>query len=116
MRPIITIPTKKQIIDIIRKHHLVKYSGKIINLYLIGSFCRGNQHNDSDVDILVHVPAANGFDDDSYTELNRKKLRDYFINNNIHGKCDKVHPQWFGRRLDIYFTFSERKEDCIKLN
>lgn len=84
-------------------------------MYVVGSFCRGNPHKESDIDILLYVNKRNGFDDESFTELNRKKTRDYFAKNGIKSKCDYIHPMYKGRRIDIYFTFNKRTSDCIRI-
>lgn len=96
-------------------HPLFQFKGKVKEMYIVGSFCRGNPHPESDIDILLWVNPRFGYTDDSFTELQRKPIRDYFMKHKIQGKKDDAHPNYRSRRLDIYFTFDKRTTDCIKL-
>jgi hypothetical protein len=37
------------------------------------------------------------------------------MQNNIQGKADHIHPQWNGRRIDIYFTYDASTETRPKI-
>lgn len=99
------IPTKNEIVDILRKHPLIKLRERVKNAYLIGSFSFGKQHVESDVDIMLEVVPKKGYTSDELEEKYRNPLRQYFMKHNIREKNDSIHPQWMGRRIDLYFTY-----------
>lgn len=112
----IIIPVKKEIIDVIKNHKLIKYKGKVINAYLVGSHAKGTPRDDSDIDIVLQIPVQKDYSEEDFTKLKRKALQDYFMKNNIVGKADHIHPNYKGKRVDVYFTYKELKEgESVKL-
>lgn len=45
----------------------------------------------------------------------RFSLRQFFVTNGIKGKMDSVHPQWCGRRVDLYITYNADLEKRPKI-
>lgn len=78
--------------------------------YLVGSFATGTQNADSDVDILLEVQERQGVPALELEDSYRHALRQYFVTHNIRGKDDGVHPQWCGRRVDVYMTYDASQE------
>lgn len=114
--PMVALPTQKQIVAILRAHKLVKLREKVKRAFLVGSFSKGLQHADSDVDILLEVEPSSEFPDALKLEdWYRRLLRQYFVKNQIRGKMDSVHPQWDGRRVDLYFTYDADTERRPKI-
>lgn len=111
----IDIPTKGEIRKVIAEHPLVGFIGKVKRAFLVGSFAKGSPHDESDVDILFEVPPRKGMTSDELEEKYRQKLRQHFVKNNIRGKADHVHPQWNGRRVDLYFTYDADAETRPKV-
>lgn len=99
------LPTKREIVKVLRRHPLIRLKGKVKRAYLVGSFSCGREHAESDVDILLEVESVQGYTDLELTDFYRRKLRQYFVSHNIRGKADSVHPQWEGRRVDLYLTY-----------
>jgi predicted nucleotidyltransferase len=99
------LPTVRDIKQILATHPLYRYRGAIKAAYLVGSFARNKAHATSDVDIVLIVPPRQGYTPDEFTEKMRQPLRRYFMQHDIQGKHDAVHPQWDGRRMDIYFEY-----------
>lgn len=99
-------PTLEDVRGIV-SHPLVNYRSSVLGAHLVGSFAAGKAHEHSDVDLLVHVPEQPGFaDDESLTEYMRSRLRQYVVQNDLRTpqECHPYHPQWQGRRVDLYFT------------
>lgn len=109
------LPGEQEIISILRHHPLMVYRGSVIGAYVVGSFYRGDFRPDSDIDILLWVPKQEGFDDQSFTEFNRRRIQNYFMKNKIMGKADHVHPQFKNRRVDVYFTFNKPTNNCVEI-
>jgi hypothetical protein len=105
----IALPTKSEIVDIVKKHPLMMYKGKVIDAYVVGTGASGQLRPDSDFDIVLQVPPQKGMTAQQFTEYNRRKLQQYFVDNNISSD-DSVHPQWQGRRVDVYFTYEPPTE------
>lgn len=112
-------PTQSEITKILRAHPLLKLREKVVQAFVVGSFAKeqlglGKTHAESDVDILLEVieqpgqPA--GYTDKDLEDSYRNALRGYFMKNNIRGKMDSVHPQWMGRRVDVYMTYNASTE------
>lgn len=108
------LPTKNEVLDILKSHPLVKFNGKVLNMCIVGSYAAGKQTDRSDIDILIKVPRRK-ISSDELEEKYRNKLRSYFIKNNIKGIAEHVHPNYNGKRIDIYFTYEDRDNNCIKL-
>lgn len=103
-------PSQLEILSVLRKHKLIKLKENVGRAFLVGSFCTGKNHVDSDVDILLEVANTQGLTTQELEDQYRVALRSYFMTNNIRGKCDAVHPQWQGRRVDLYFTYDAASE------
>lgn len=114
--PVIELPTLAQIQRILRQHPLVKLREKVLRGYLVGSFAKGNAHAASDVDILLEVRPHPAFPRSAdLEEYYRRGLQQYFVTHRIRGKDDSVHPQWAGRRVDLYFTYAADAETRPKI-
>jgi hypothetical protein len=85
------------------------YKGKVIDAYVVGTGASGQLRPDSDFDIVLQVPPQKGMTAQEFTEYNRRKLQQYFVDNNI-ASDDSIHPQWQGRRVDVYFTYDAPTE------
>lgn len=106
----IKLPTVAEITSILRNHKLVKNIGKVKNAYIIGSFAKGTQNEHSDVDVLLEIVPIKNYSAEEYTEKKRALIQEHFMKNNIWGPDDSVHPQWNGRRIDLYFTYDASLE------
>jgi len=103
-------PSKPEIVEVLRRHPLIRLREDVLNAYLVGSFCTGNQNPQSDVDVLLEVAPRKDLSAADLEERYRQPLRQYFVTNNIRGKDDSIHPQWCGRRVDVYFTYDASEE------
>lgn len=99
------IPSQREIVAILRKHKLVKLREQVKRAYLVGSFAKGCPHENSDVDILLEVAPKQGVTPSELEDTYRQALRQYFVAHNIQGIDDSIHPNWGGRRVDLYFTY-----------
>ena len=116
-------PSTEEIVEILRNHQLIRLRERVKRGFLVGSFAKehmgiGATHSESDVDILLEIepnPRKKGMSDVDLEDSYRHALRRYFMKNNIRGKDDSVHPQWCGRRVDLYLTFDADKEARPKL-
>ena len=113
-------PTQTEIEAVLRTHKLIRLKEKVIKAYLVGSFAKeslgiGSTRPDSDVDILLEVPLREGTTSAELEDAYRGPLRQYFVTHNIRGKNDAVHPQWQGRRVDLYFTYDASVETRPKI-
>lgn len=117
-------PTQVEIVQLLRAHPLIKLRERVTQAFVVGSFAKeqmgvGETRPDSDVDILLEVlprkiggyKLTNPELDDHY----RQALRQHFMRSNIRGKMDSVHPQWMGRRVDLYFTYDADCESRPKI-
>jgi len=98
---------KSEIIAAIQNHPLTKFNGKILKVYLIGSYSSGKETERSDIDILLMVKKRK-ISEEELTQKHRVKLINHFMKNNIKSVSDDQHPTYNGKRIDIYFTYSER--------
>ncbi|WP_137917171.1 hypothetical protein [Hydrogenophaga sp. 2FB] len=113
------IPTQEEICEVLKLHPLVKLREKVSRCFLVGSFAAehlgvGATHERSDVDVLIEVEAREQSASD-LDEHYRKRLAQYFVTHGIRGVADHVHPQWCGRRVDVYFTFDATPEQRPKI-
>jgi predicted nucleotidyltransferase len=113
-------PSQEEIIDILKAHKLIKLKERVLQSFLVGSFAKealgvGETHEESDVDILLEVKVRPGVTALELEDGYRNALRSYFMKHNIRGKNDAVHPQWQGRRVDLYFTYDASKETRPKI-
>jgi len=106
----ITFPTRKELIDILKSHPLIKLKDKVNRAFIIGSYASGKQHSTSDIDVLLEIPERSSETTRDIEQEYRKKLQSYFVKNNISGVRDDLHPQWEGRRIDVYFTYDADNE------
>lgn len=103
-------PSQIEILSVLRKHKLIKLNEEVKAAYLVGSFCTGKNHAESDVDILLEVTNRHGLTVQELEDKYREALRQHFATNRIQGKCDSVCPQWAGMRVDLYFTYDASLE------
>lgn len=109
-------PTKAEIVEVLRAHPLIKLRERVKRAFLVGSYAkglarpRGSPEGESDVDILLEVSPRAGFTPEQLEEKYRQPLRNYFMQHRIMGKADHLHPQWMGRRVDMYFTYDAQPE------
>jgi len=110
-----SIPTLSEVVRILESHPLVGNIGKIKKGYLVGSFSKGTQNPQSDMDILLEIYPVKDIAAEEFAEKKRNIIRKYFLDNNIRGVNNSIHPQWNGRRLDIYFTYDASVETRPKI-
>lgn len=111
----IEMPSKKAIVAVLRKHPLIRLKERVLRAYLVGSFSKGTANKHSDVDILLEVEQRAPVDAKILEDQYRQALRQYFVTHNIKGKNDSVHPNWDGRRVDLYFTYDADAETRPKI-
>lgn len=114
----IETPTQDEIVAILKKHPLIRLKEPVQRAFLVGSFAggrAGQPHADSDVDILLEVAPRAGMSSDELAEHYRQALRRHFMKHGIRGRMDSVHPQWSGRRVDVYFTYDADAESRPKV-
>jgi predicted nucleotidyltransferase/GGDEF domain-containing protein len=110
------LPSTGEIVNELRSHPLIKLKEKPKRVFVVGSFAKGAQNADSDIDVLLEVrPKADGTSELELADQYRRRLQQHFMRNNIKGKDDSVHPQWNGRRIDVYFTYDADKETRPKV-
>lgn len=118
-KPRFVIPTQDEICEVLKQHPLIKLREKVSRCFLVGSYAAeqlglGTTHELSDVDVLIEVEEGS----ESAIEMEeryRKRLAQYFVTHDIRGMADHVHPQWCGRRVDVYFTFDATPEKRPKI-
>lgn len=115
MKPPFYLPTQSEIVEVLRRHPLLKLREPVKCAFVVGSFAKGTQNDESDVDVLLEVPPHEGFEVPELEEHYRRLLREHFMRHNIRGKDDSVHPQWCGRRVDVYFTYDASLETRPKV-
>jgi predicted nucleotidyltransferase len=108
------LPTREQLEIILKTHPLVKLREKIRRAYIVGSFTTGHVHETSDIDVLIEIKRKKGVTPKEVEEKYRSKIRKYFIQHDIMDKDDSVHPNWNGRRIDIYFTYDSLSDPLPK--
>ena len=108
-------PNKKQIVEVLRKHPLIKLKGRVKSAFVVGSFAKGTENIESDIDILLEINPVYGLDENELTNFYRRLIYQYFMKHDIHGKCDSVHPQWEGRRVDMYLTYNISNNNEVKI-
>jgi len=109
------LPSKAELLAILTAHPLVKLKENVLNVWIVGSYAAGKQTDRSDIDVLLMIPKKKV----STHELEmkyRQKIISHFVKNKIIGIADHVHPCFNSKRIDIYFTYNERKENCIPIN
>lgn len=118
-----TIPTTSELNQILRDHPLIRLRERVKKSFLVGSFAKeflgcGATHSQSDVDILLEIapnPRKKGMRIEEIEDSYRQKLRQYFVTHDLRGVHDEVHPQWCGRRIDVYMTFDASTESRPKM-
>ena len=111
-------PTLTEIVAVLSEHRLIRLQEKPSRGYLIGSFAGGGRakpNAESDVDILLEVPPVLCLGAERLAELYRRPLQQCFVTLDIRGKADHLHPQWEGRRVDLYFTYDADLEKRPKI-
>ncbi len=103
-----------EIIIILTHHPLIKLRHKAKRVFLIGSFATGKQQDHSDIDIMLEVRPVKGMTPLDLASKYREKLQRHFMRHGIQGKDDSVHPQYQGRRLDLYFTYDASSDPLPK--
>jgi len=108
-------PSVQEICEVLSAHPLIRLREEVKAAYLVGSFAKeimgtGTTHEDSDVDILLEVQPRAGEEAGEMEDRYRQKLRQHFVTHDIRGKADHIHPQWCGRRVDVYFTYDAAPE------
>ena len=110
-----TLPSQCEIVEVLRRHPLVRLREPVARAFVVGSFARGTQNETSDLDVLLEVPWREGYTARELEEHYRRALRQHIMSNDIRGKADHLHPQWCGRRVDVYFTYDAELEDRPKV-
>jgi predicted nucleotidyltransferase len=114
-KPEFVLPTKREIVKVLEEHPLIKLRVKVKRAFVVGSFSTGKQHERSDVDIMLEIIPKKNFTSEELEDWYRKKLRSYFMKNDIKGQADHIHPQWCGRRVDLYFTYDADVDPLPKI-
>ena len=109
------MPTTQEIVSVLRKHPLIRLKHRPKHAFLVGSFSKNQQNEESDVDILLEIDPVPGETAEQVETEYRRPLQKYFMQNSIRGKNDAVHPQWCGRRVDLYFTYDADAETRPKV-
>jgi predicted nucleotidyltransferase len=117
VKPEFRLPTQSELVELLRRHPLIKLREPVTKAFVVGSFARGTQNEHSDVDVLLEVRPRSGQATPipQLEEQYRQALRQYFVRNDIRGRCDEAHPQWCGRRVDIYLTYDAEAETRPKV-
>jgi predicted nucleotidyltransferase len=115
MKPEFALPTQQDIVQVLTRHPLVKLREKVLRAFVVGSFAKGAQNEESDVDVLLEVAARAGETSAELEDHYRRLLRAHFVKHDIRGKDDSVHPQWCGRRVDLYITYDADLESRPKV-
>ena len=108
-------PTVEEIVKVLASHPLIRLREPVLRAFVVGSFAKGEQTERSDLDILLEVPSANEKTIDEMEWRYRAALQAHFVKNNIRGVADHIHPQWAGRRVDMYFTYDADLETRPKV-
>jgi hypothetical protein len=120
LRPDFRAPTQQEIVKVLRSHPLIKLRHEVQRAFLVGSFAQkvlgvGDIHASSDVDVLLEISAIVGQTPSEVESFYRQRLMKHFVDNAIVGRQDAVHPQWCGRRLDVYITYDADLEERPKV-
>lgn len=110
MKSDFALPSESEIVAVLWRHPLVKLRESVKRAFVVGSFATGTQNEDSDVDVLLEVAPRGGSEARELEEHYRRLLREHFMRHDIRGKDDSAHPQWCGRRVDVYFTYDATLE------
>lgn len=102
------------IIYILTHHPLIRLRHKAKRVFIIGSFATGTQQEHSDIDVLLEVRPVKGMTALELAAKYRDRLQRHFMRHGILGKDDSVHPQYQGRRLDLYFTYDASSDTLPK--
>lgn len=114
-KPPVLIPTLTELVAILKSHPLIQLRHKPKQAFVVGSFAKGSQGEHSDLDILFEIRKNSTFTAEEIEDSYRRLLRQYFVQHNIQGKADHIHPQWCERRIDLYFTFDADQETRPKM-
>lgn len=120
-RQALRVPTASDLVAVLRAHPLIQLKERPKRVFIVGSFAkgqartRGHLEGDSDLDVLLEVRAKRGVSPAELEERYRQRLRTHFVKHNIRGKADEIHPQWDGRRIDVYFTYDADAEPRPKI-
>lgn len=100
--------TRQHIIQSLQDHPLVKLKEKPLRVFIVGSFVKGKPHKTSDIDVLIEVKRKT-IPVKTLENKYRNKIRQHFIKHGI-AIDDSQHPQYKGRRIDLYFTYDANAE------
>lgn len=103
-------PTVSEIVKVLNKHPLIKLRETVLRAFVVGSFAKGEQEMRSDIDILLEVQHASEETIEQMEWRYRAAMQSHFMKNRIRGVADDVHPQWAGRRVDMFFTYDADAE------
>lgn len=106
----IMVPTPAAIIATLKRHGLLQFREKVILVSIVGSFSQGNPHVESDIDVLLQVKPREGHTEFGLEEFYRNRIRRFFMDHQVRGKADWLHPTWQGRRIDLYLTYDDPKK------
>ncbi len=120
--PAFEVPTQDDIVKLLKKHPLVKLNEEVSRCFLVGSFAKeqlglGSTTALSDVDVLLEVKENSNSPETAQQmeKRHRQKIMSHFVKHNLFGRHDEIHPQWCGRRVDVYFTFDADAEPRPKI-
>jgi predicted nucleotidyltransferase len=123
--PAFELPSQDDIVKLLKKHPLVKLDEEVNRCFLVGSFAKeklgiGQTTALSDVDVLLEVrqeksPGGQIETAQQIEDRHRQKIMNHFAKHRLFGRHDELHPQWCGRRVDVYFTFDADLESRPKI-
>lgn len=104
IRPV-ELPGKAELVKILRAHPLVRLRDRVKRVFVLGSFARGTPVADSDLDVMLEIAPRVGWTASQVADWYRRKIQQFFVEHDVRGHADHLHPQWRGRRVDVYFTY-----------
>jgi predicted nucleotidyltransferase len=102
------LPSKQDVITIFARHPAVQFRYPVCRAFLVGSFARGEQRPDSDLDILLEVGPVGAFSEEELTDIYRERLERARYSR-------RPVPLWNGRPLDIYVTYDADADSRAKI-
>jgi hypothetical protein len=123
--PAFELPTQADIVHLLENHPLIGLRENVLRCFLVGGFAKealgqGQTSSQSDVDVLLEIAQKPGDSElpekaEDIEVAHRQKIMNHFVKHRLFGRHDHLHPQWCGRRVDVYFTFDADAEQRPKV-